>query len=80
MTAKSYVDGLTYQEFARLRELKDNSPDFYHFLAEPSKDVVKTASFAMQCQSAGIPEDFTRSADTLHYLVVAINNRASGNV
>lgn len=77
--AKSYIDGLSYQEFANIRALKDRSPDFYQFLANACSDPVVVASFAVQCKNAGIPEEYTKSPDSLHYLVVAINNRASGN-
>jgi hypothetical protein len=79
MTAKTYIDGLTWQEFEVIKVFKDASPDFYKFLAEPCTDVMTVANFAIQCQNAGIPEAFTRSAESLHYLVVAINARACGN-
>lgn len=80
MTAKTYVDGLTWQEFETIKTFKDASPDFYKFLAEPCKDVMTVASFAMQCLDAGIPAEFTRTPESLHYLVVAINARCCGNV
>jgi len=79
MTAKAYIDSLTWKEFEKIKSLKDSSPDFYKFLAEPCKDVVTVASFAMQCKSTGIPDEYTVSADALHYLVVAINARTNGN-
>ena len=78
MSARDYINSLTYQEFGDVCSLK-NSPDFCSFLAEVCRDPVRIASFAMQCQSTGIPEDYTRSPESLHYLVVAINNRSWGN-
>lgn len=78
MTAKAYIDGLTYQEFEKVRALRE-SPNFFQFLAEPSDDAVTVASFAMQCKDSGVPEELTRSAESLHYLVIAINNRLGGN-
>ena len=79
MTAKAYIDSLTWEEFQKIKTLRDSSPDFYKFLAEPCKDVVTVAIFAMQCKSSGIPDDYTATADALHYLVVAINARICGN-
>ena len=80
MTANDYVNGLTWQEFEKIKAFKDASPYFYQFLAEPCKDVMTVANFAMQCQEAGIPAEFTRTPDSLHYLVVAINARACRTV
>lgn len=79
MTAKSYINSLTWQEFEQIRVLKDVSPDFFRFLAEPCKDVVTVASFAMKCEEVGIPKEFTRTPDSLHFLVRAITDRAYGN-
>ena len=78
MTAKAYIDSLTYQEFEKVRSLKD-SPNFYQFLAEPCKDLVTIASFTMQCQSVGIPDTYIRNAEALHYLVAAIDGRINGH-
>ena len=77
-TAKSYIDSLDYTEFSKIRPLKD-SGDFYQFLAEPCKVPVVIATFAAQCKNFGIPETYTNSSEMLHYLVVAINSRVSGN-
>lgn len=79
MTAKAYIDGMTWQEFEKIRVFKDSSTYFFDFLAEPCKDVVTVANFAMQCKSVGIPDEFTRTPEALHYLVVAISARAYGN-
>lgn len=80
MTAKEYVDKLTWQEFENIKAFKDKSPYFFQFLNEPCKDAFTVAVFAMQCKEAGIPEEFTQTADSLHYLVRAISARAYGNV
>ncbi len=77
-TAKSYINGLDYTEFSKIRSLQDNG-DFYQFLAEPCTDPVINASFAIQCENFGIPKAYTKSPENLHYLVVAINSRISGH-
>jgi hypothetical protein len=79
MTAKTYVNSLTWQEFEEIKVLKDNSPDFFKFLPEPCKDVVSVANLAMECRKLGIPEEFTKTSESLHYLVVAITARIYGN-
>ena len=79
MTVKSYINGLTWQEFEQIKTIKDVSPDFFKFLAEPCTDVVTVANFAMQCESVGIPKEYTKTPDSLHYLVAAITARTYGN-
>jgi hypothetical protein len=79
MTAKEYIDSLSPQDFQKIEVFSKESADFYKFLAEPCEDVVTVASFAMQCQSIGIPTEYTNTADALHYLVVAIDARSNGN-
>jgi len=79
MSVKTYVDGLSWQEFEKIKVFKDASPDFYKFLAEPCKDAFTVATFAIQCKDAGIPEEYTKTPESLHYLVAAITARACGN-
>ena len=78
MTAKKYVDGLSYDEFKNIRVVSDN-PNFMQFLVGPSDDVVASATLAQQYESVGVPNELTKSAEALHYLVVAVNNRMCGN-
>ena len=80
MTAKEYVDKLSWQEFEEIKAFKDKNPYFFQFLAEPCKDVITVATFAMQCREAGIPDELTKTAGSLHYLVEAITARAYRNV
>ena len=79
MTAKEYIDSLTPEQFQEIKKLCEDIPAFYEFLAEPCTDMVTVASFAAQCQSIGIPTEFTKTPDALHYLVVAIDARSNGN-
>ena len=77
--AKTYVDGLADETFNALCSLENSNPDFLQFLAGPCEDPVTTAKLAIQLNGFGIPEEYTNSAYALHYFVVAVNNRASGN-
>jgi hypothetical protein len=78
MTARDYVNGLTWQEFQDIKKFKESSPDFYSFLAAPCDNVFTVANFAIQCRTAGIPDEFTQTSEALHYLVIAINDRLCG--
>lgn len=79
MGAKEYIDSLEPKKFQEIKNFAENSEDFYKFLAEPCEDVVTVASFAMQCQDLGIPTEYTKNSEALHYLIVAIDARINGN-
>ena len=79
MGAKEYIDSLEPKKFQAIKKFADESGDFCKFLAEPCEDVVTVASFAMQCQSLGIPTEYTKTSEAIHYLVVAIDARSNGN-
>lgn len=78
MTGKEYVDQLTWQEFEQVKAFMNSSPDFFQFLTGPCKDIVTVANFGAACRKIGIPNNLTATAEALHYLVVAISNRAYG--
>lgn len=77
MTAKEYVNGLTFQGFEKIRSLS-SAPGFYQFVTEACKDPVLAANFAMQCRKVGVPDNLVKTPESLHYLAAAINYRQFG--
>ncbi len=78
---KTFVDNMSEGLFKALCSFGDNEPDFYRFLAEPCTDpnTVEYLKQKLRSRFKSLPKEYTDSASAIHYLVVAVNNRASGN-
>ena len=77
LTAKEYIDSLSYEEFKKIRIASDN-PDFMQFLI-PNDDVVASATLSKKYADVGVPNELLGSPEAVHYLVIAISNRVNGN-
>ena len=77
LTAKGYINGLSYDEFKEVRVVAE-SPGFMQFLV-PCNDVVAAATLSSKFADVGVPNGLLGSPEAIHFLAVAINNRVCGN-
>ena len=78
-SAKDYVDEIAEKNFEKLSSFVEYDMDFYQFLTSPCKDRNVKRSLVTKLTGFGIPKSYMTSANKLHYLVVAVKNRATGN-
>lgn len=78
MTAKDYLNSINPEQLEKVCSLKNN-PAFIQFLASPDMDMIEAARYAADCIAVGVPVEYTTSAESLHYLTVAIANYLKGN-
>lgn len=78
MTAKDWLYGLNPEQLKRVCSLTA-VPTFTNFLVGSDVDMVTSAQYAAQCNSVGVPIEYTSSPEALHYLTVAIANYLKGN-
>ena len=78
MTAKDWLDSLDNAQLKKVCSLKDN-PVFVEFLVTSDMGTVEAARYGADCLAVGVPNEYTSSAESLHYLTVAIANYLKGN-
>ena len=78
MTAKDWLNTLNPQQLEKVCTLK-HSLVFAQFLTRSDMSTVEAAHYASECIAVGVPIEYTGSAETLHYLTVAIANYLNGN-
>ena len=78
MTAKDWLDSLDNAQLKKVCSLKDN-PVFVEFLVTSDMGTVEAARYGADCLAVGVPNEYTSSSESLHYLTVAIANYLKGN-
>ncbi|MBR3270037.1 hypothetical protein IKG07_02190 [Candidatus Saccharibacteria bacterium] len=78
MTAKDWLDSIDPVQLEKVCSLKNN-PAFMEFLVTSDMGTIEAARYGADCLAVGVPNEYTSSAQSLHYLTIAIANYLNGN-